>query len=49
MLPDLAAKESLNQFGPSILRQIEKNESDVAYLSWASMAVAFWDRLVAQR
>ncbi len=47
--PDLAAKETLNQFGPSILRQIEKDESDDAYLSWARMAVAFWDRLVAHR
>jgi hypothetical protein len=47
--PDLAAKETLNQLSPSILRQIEKDESDDAYFYWARLAVGFWDRLVAHR
>ncbi len=47
--PDLTAKETLNQLGPSILRQIKKHESDDAYFYWARLAVGFWDRLVAHR
>ena len=46
---DQAAKETLDQLPPSILRQIEKNENEAAFLPWARLAVGFWDRLVAHR